>query len=225
MKRMEAMKMNTVKMILNAEQDLYCFACCRWNKTKTPCQNALKDIDRGNKHADEFLKDRRKFLETELMEPSEFLSFYVGNLHFAVITYQIKKAVDNATGMPVDQVVIAKTSTGESCGCVFVTVRWRDYICITYDCSYRLKQMMKIDGIKYHLKYGNNIWTDAFCLIMSHKRIRGRRIFVDICLEPALQLSCVTCKLLFSVNFQLGVFLVFILVLCGISWILDHPIC
>ena len=166
----------------DAEQKFYCFARDRWNETKMLCQNTFKDIDSGNKSADEVLKDRRKFLEIsdELKQPSEFLTFYVGNLHFAASTHQIKKAVENATGMPVDQVVIAKTSSGESRGCAFVTVRWRDFICIIYDCSDRLKQMMKIDCIKYHLKYGNNIWTDAFCSIMSHERIRGRRIFVEL---------------------------------------------
>lgn len=166
----------------DAEQDFYCFARDRWNEIKRLCHDTLKDIDRGNKSADEVLKDRRKFLEisTELKQPSEFLTFYIGNLHFAANTYQIKKAVKNATGMPVDQVVIAKTSSGESRGCAFVTVRWRDFICITYDCSDRLKQMMKFDGIKYHLKYGSNIWTDVFCSIMSHERIRGRRIFVEL---------------------------------------------
>ena len=166
----------------DAEQKFFCFARDRWKETKRLCQNTLKDIDSGNKRADEVLKDRRKFLEIsdELKQPCEFLTFYVGNLHFAANTYQIKKAVENATGMPVDQVVVAKTSSGESRGCAFVTVRWRDFICITYDCSDRLKQMMKIDGIKYHLKYGSNIWTNAFCSIMSHERIRGRRISVEL---------------------------------------------
>lgn len=165
-----------------AEQDFYCFARNRWNETKRLCRNTLNDIDSGNKSAAEVLKDRRKFLEIsdELKQPSEFLTFYVGNLHFAANTFQIKKAVMNATGVPVDQVVIAKTSSGESRGCAFVTVRWRDFICITYDCSDRLKQMMEIDGIKYQLKYGNNFWADAFCSIMSHERIRGRRVFVEL---------------------------------------------
>ena len=166
----------------DAQHDFYCFASDRWNETKRLCQNTLNDIDVGKKSANEVLRDRRKVLEIsdELKKPSEFLTFYVGNLHFAANNFQIKKAVENATGVPVDQVVIAKTSSGESRGCAFVTVGWKDFICITYDCSDRLKQMMKIDGIKYHLKYGNNFWTDAFCSIMSQERIRGRRVFVEL---------------------------------------------
>jgi hypothetical protein len=166
----------------DAEQDFHCFARERWNEIKKLCHDTLIGIDNGNKSANEVLKDRRKFLEISnaRKQPSEFLTFYVGNLHFAANAYQIKNAVQNATGMPVDQVVIAKTSSGESRGCAFVTVRWRDFICITYDCSDRLKRMMKIDGIKYRLKYGNNIWADAFCSIMSHERICGRRVFVEL---------------------------------------------
>ena len=166
----------------DAEQDFYRFARDRWNETKRKCQNTLNDIDSGNKSAAEVLNDRRKFLKNsgELKQPSESLTFNVGDLHFAANTFQIKKAVMNATGVPVDQVVIAKTSSGESRGCAFVTVRWRDFICITYGCSDRLKQMMKIDGIKYHFKYGNNFWANAFCSIMSHERIHGRRVFVEL---------------------------------------------
>ena len=166
----------------DAEQDFFCFARERWNEIKKLCHDTLTGIDNGNKSANEVLKDRRKFLEISnaRKHPSEFLTFYVSNLHFAANAYQIKNAVQNATGMPVDQVVIAKTSSGESRGCAFVTVRWRDFICITYDCSDRLKQMMKIDGIKYRLKYGNNIWADAFCSIMSHERIHGRQVFFEV---------------------------------------------
>jgi hypothetical protein len=54
-------------------------------------------------------------------------------------------------GMSVDQVVIAMTSSG---GCVFITIRWKDFICITYGSSDRLKEMMDIDRIKHDLKYG-----------------------------------------------------------------------
>lgn len=166
----------------DAEEDFYCFARDRWNENKKLCQNILNDIDCGKKSADEVLKDRRKILEIsdEIEQPSEFLTFYVGNLHFTANTYQIKKAVMHATGVPVDQVVIAKTASGESRGCAFVTVRWRDFICITYDCSDLLKEMMEIDNIKYHLKYSNNLWADAFCSIMSRERIRGRRVLVEL---------------------------------------------
>jgi hypothetical protein len=125
-------------------------------------RSALSDINGGDTSADEdheVLKDCQKVLEIydELKQPSEFLTFYIGFLYFALNTYQIKKlkAVDNATGIPVDDVVLAKTSSGESRGCAFVTVRWRDFICITYDCSDCLKQMMMIDCMKHYL-YSNN---------------------------------------------------------------------
>ena len=64
----------------------------------------------------------------------EFLTFYVGNLHYSANRYQVRKAVEKAIGIQniVDQVVIAKTSTGESRGCAFVTTRWRDYVQIEY---------------------------------------------------------------------------------------------
>ncbi len=83
------------------------------------CRNTLNGIDSGNTSADEVLKDRRKM---QLKQPSEFLTCYIGNLHFAANTYQIKKAVENATGIHVDDVVIAKTSPDKSCShclCVY----------------------------------------------------------------------------------------------------------
>jgi hypothetical protein len=69
-------------------------------------------------------------------------------------------------GMSVDQVVIAKTSSG---GCVFITIRWKDFICITYGSSDRLKEMMDIEYYRPHqarseirLFYGSNTWADSF---------------------------------------------------------------
>ena len=64
----------------------------------------------------------------------EFFTFYVGNLHYSANCYQVRKAVEKAVGIQniVDQVAIAKTSTGESSGCAFVTMRCKDNVQIEY---------------------------------------------------------------------------------------------
>ncbi len=141
-------------------------------------QNTLIHIDGGNKSADEVLKDRRKFLEISDAKKS---AKRVLNLLRQSSLQQTPIRSRMLFRMLQDQVVFAKTSSGESRGCAFVTVRWRDFICIIYDCSDRLKQMMRIDGIKYLLKYGTYIWAaDTLFSMMSHGRIRGRQVFVEL---------------------------------------------
>ena len=57
----------------------------------------------------------------------EFLTFYVGNLHHSANSYQVRRAIEKAIGS-VNQVVIAKSSTGESRSCAFVTIRWKAFV-------------------------------------------------------------------------------------------------
>ena len=61
----------------------------------------------------------------------EFLTFYIGNLHYKAKCYHVQKAIQEAiclkTLLIVDQVVIATTSKGKSQGCAFVTVCWDSY--------------------------------------------------------------------------------------------------
>ena len=73
--------------------------------------------------------------DTNGYKAREFLTFYVGNLHYSANSYQVRKAVEKAVGFPkiVDQVVIAKTSTGESRGCAFVTICWKDHVQLVFD--------------------------------------------------------------------------------------------
>jgi hypothetical protein len=60
----------------------------------------------------------------------EFLTFYIGNLHYKANSHQVIKAVQQV--LPVkdilDQIVIARTSSGKSRGCAFMTVRWKKYL-------------------------------------------------------------------------------------------------
>ena len=73
--------------------------------------------------------------DTNGYKAREFLTFYVGNLHYSANSYQVRKAVEKAVGFQkiVDQVVIAKTSTGESRGCAFVTICWKDHVQLVFD--------------------------------------------------------------------------------------------
>ena len=70
----------------------------------------FNDIENCNKSANEVLIDCRKFLEIsdELKQLREFLTFHVGNLHFAANSFHIKKAVMNATGVPVDKLSLPR---------------------------------------------------------------------------------------------------------------------
>ena len=110
--------------------------------------------------------------DTNGYKAREFLTFYVGNLHYSANSYQVRKAVEKAVGFQkiVDQVVIAKTSTGESRGCAFVTIRWRDYIEIEFG-----KQQAKITN--HSRSY------DKYLQLMFNftgERICGRRVICEV---------------------------------------------
>ena len=102
----------------------------------------------------------------------EFLTFYVGNLHYSANSYQVRKAVEKAVGFHkiVDQVVIAKTSTGESRGCAFVTVRWRDFVQIEYNRQH--------EDLKTHTSSYDEFLQEFFNF--SGERICGRQVICEV---------------------------------------------
>ena len=110
-------------------------------------------------------------------EPDEFLTFYVGNLHFIANCYQVKKinAFQEAMCLktvPIDdQVVTAKTSKGESQGCAFVILRWDSYTSIMID-YYSLVETG--DEIPEDPHEHNEFLQDGGA------RICGRRVFVEV---------------------------------------------
>ena len=112
-------------------------------------------------------------------EPDEFLTFYVGNLHYNANCYQVKKAIQEAICLKtvpiVDQVVIAKTSKGESQGCAFVTVRWDSYMSIDYYSRVEIGDEIPDDPHAY-----NEFLQDRFCSKAGRARICGRRVFVEV---------------------------------------------
>jgi len=102
----------------------------------------------------------------------EFLTFYVGNLHYSANGYQVKKAVGKAIGPCVDQVVIAKTSAGESRGCAFVTIRWKDYVQNVYDqCELNIEE---------HARIMDKLIQKIFCRNFQGVRICGRRVICQV---------------------------------------------
>ena len=103
----------------------------------------------------------------------EFLTFYVGNLHYSANSYQVRKAVEKAVGIQniVDQVAIAKTSTGESRGCALVTMRWRDYVQIEYNNQH--------DDIRTHTRGYDKHLRDVY-LDINGIRICGRPVICEV---------------------------------------------
>ena len=104
----------------------------------------------------------------------EFLTFYVGNLYQAKC-YQVKKAIQEAICLKtvpiVDQVVIAKTSKGESQGCAFVTARWDSYISINYYSSIETGDEIPDNPHAY-----NEFLQDLFCSKAGRARICDSRV-------------------------------------------------
>ena len=108
----------------------------------------------------------------------EFLTFYVGNLYQAKC-YQVKKAIQEAICLKtvpiVDQVVIAKTSKGESQGCAFVAVRWDSNMHTDF-----YSRVETGDKIPYDPHAYNVFLQDRFCSKAGRARICGRRVFVEV---------------------------------------------
>ena len=110
--------------------------------------------------------------DTNGYKAREFLTFYVGNLHYSANSYQVRKAVEKAVGFQkiVDQVVIAKTSTCESRGCAFVTICWKDHVQLVFDEN-------KSNIAKHTRSY------DKYLQVMfnfSGERICGRRVICEV---------------------------------------------
>ena len=97
-----------------------------------------------------------KILITHGCRAREFLTFYEGNLHYRANSYQVRKAVEKAVGIQniVDQVAIAKTSTGESRGCAFVTMRCKDNVQIEYTNQH--------DDIRTHTRGYDKLLRDVY---------------------------------------------------------------
>ena len=95
-------------------------------------------------------------------KPDEFLTFYVGNLYCNTMCHQVKKAIQEAICLKtvpiVDQVVIAKTSKGESQGCTFVKVCWDLKMSIDYYSSVETGDKIFEDPHEY-----NEFLQDRFC--------------------------------------------------------------
>ena len=102
----------------------------------------------------------------------EFLTFYVGNLHYGANSYQVRKAVEKAISPCVDQVVIAKTSTGESRGCAFLTTLWKDYIQNLCD--------QNEFGVEELTRNVNKCAQQIFCRRIQRARICGRRVICEV---------------------------------------------
>ena len=123
--------------------------------------------------------ENQKVCSWDDFQPREFLTFYLGNLHFSANTYQVKRVVQEAIGLKsvpvIDQVVIARTSNGESRGCAFVTVCWDKYFSIDYDCSKEFGDEIPDNPREY-----DESLQDQFCRSAGHKRICGRRVFVEV---------------------------------------------
>jgi hypothetical protein len=194
-----------------------------WNKTKKLCQNSFRvnDINLGKKSADDVLQDLRKFIEVfDKLKPGpcEFFTFYIGIASASFILTAVESL--SATGIPVDQVVIALVNLVVVNLSQFVGKTIFGIFGITYysSLSDRLEETMNIDGITYQMKYGNNFWADALCSIMSHERIRGCRVFVELAQSQRRNklVSRTSFYVLLSFSFQLGVCMVDIILLCRI---------
>ena len=103
----------------------------------------------------------------------EYLTFYVGNVHYGASFYQVGKAFENISGVgSVDQVVIARTSEGDSRGCAFVTVRWKDYVKSVYK--------SQNGNSESHTRSYDAYLRSALCTDFVQTRICGRRVFVEV---------------------------------------------
>jgi hypothetical protein len=99
----------------------------------------------------------------------KFRSFYVGNLSFKAKSSDIQQAFENHLAIKVDSVMIARDSTGKSRGCVFVTMRLREFhVC---DPGFlRCKDPSTQD----------DKWSRILTYIMDQQSICGRQIYVEV---------------------------------------------
>lgn len=152
------------------------------------------DVDEDEDHDDECCDESDCSSDqqnSEVHEFSEYLTFYVGNLHYNANSYQVKKAVLGAITFHrqflvqyleplIDQVVIARTSTGKSRGCAFVTMRWEDYFSFEYGSDKDSGEPVPIDLTDPRCcEYDKEI-QDRFCSKVQSTRICGRRIFIEV---------------------------------------------
>ena len=124
-------------------------------------------------HSDDYSVDSAFYDNQVGYKEEEYLTFYVGNIHYGASFYHVGKAFETKSGVgTVDQVVIARTSEGESRGCAFVTIRWNEYVRRVYK-----SQNQNSDT---HTRSYDAYLRSALCDDFAQTRICGRRAFVEV---------------------------------------------
>lgn len=98
----------------------------------------------------------------------DYLTFYVGNLSYKATNYDVQRVIEKRLKLEVDQVVVARTSNGESRGCAFVTFRWRKFFEV---CD---QPWQPLDD-----NYQSEV-IDMVCTILSRESIHGRPVFAEL---------------------------------------------